>query len=70
MSTEKDKKSIDNNERTRKTFKKGDGTMSAVTQNFVYTFGKKQDGKKENTISREKLKEAKESLAKFLSEKK
>ena len=49
---------------------KGDGAMSAVTQNFVYSFGKKQDGKKENTISSEKLKEMKESLAKFLSDKK
>lgn len=49
---------------------KGDGAMSAVTQNFVYSFGKKQSGKQENTISSEKLKEMKNSLAKFLSEKK
>lgn len=50
--------------------KKGDGTMSAATQNFVYNYGKKQDGKEENTVSREKLKEIKESLAKFLSDRK
>ena len=44
--------------------------MSTATQNFVYNYGKKQDGKRENTISSEKLKEIKESLAKFLSDRK
>lgn len=48
---------------------KGDGTMSAVTQNYVYNYGKKQDGKKEHTVSSEKLKEMKASLAKLLSSK-
>lgn len=44
--------------------------MSAVTQNCVYTYGKKQSGKKEHTISSEKLKEIKNSVGKYLPEKK
>ena len=41
--------------------------MAATTQNFVYNYGKKQDGKKEHTISGQKLKEIKDSMRKYLS---
>ena len=50
--------------------KEGDGTMAATTQNFVYNYGKKQDGKKEHTISGQKLKEIRDSMRKYLLEKK
>lgn len=71
MSTEKVKKvnrciSVD----TTNDDKKGDGTMSAVTQNCVYSFGKKYNEKKEPTVSREKLKEIEASMKKYLSDKK
>ena len=49
---------------------KGDGTMSAVTQNFVYNCGKKQSGKEERTVRNERIKEIKASMAKLLSNKK
>ena len=50
--------------------KKGEGTMSAATQNYVYSYGKKQDGKKEPVLTTERLKEIKDSMAKYLTEKK
>lgn len=44
----------------------GDGTMSAITQNHVYNYGKKkQDAKNEHILSSERLKEIKESLEKY-----
>ena len=64
------KKNLQKNVFCSEKLRKGDGTMSAATQNFVYSYGKKQDGKRENTISSEKLKEIKESLGKFLSDRK
>lgn len=46
--------------------KEGDGTMSAVTQNHVYSYGKKkQNIKNEHILSSERLKEIKESLEKY-----
>lgn len=48
----------------------GEGTMSAATQNYVYNYGKKQNEKKEHVISRERLKAIRESVGKYLSEKK
>lgn len=44
--------------------------MSAATQNYVYNYGKKQNEKKEHVISRERLKAIRESVGKYLSEKK
>ena len=44
--------------------------MSAVTQNFVYNVGKKQEGKQEHTLSLEKLQEIRKSVAEYLSKKK
>lgn len=45
---------------------KGDGTMSATTQNHVYCYGKKKvNAKDERIISAEKLKEIKEMIKKY-----
>lgn len=50
--------------------KEGDGTMSAVTQNHVYSYGKeRQTAKNEHVISSERLKEIKESLKKYRTKK-
>ena len=50
---------------------KGDGTMSAVTQNHVYSYGKKKQGvKDEHVLSSERLKEIKKSIQKYRAEKK
>lgn len=45
--------------------------MSAVTQNHVYSYGKKKaDVKDQHVLSNEHLKEIKESLKKYRAEKK
>lgn len=45
--------------------------MSAVTQNHVYSYGKKKaDVKDEHILSNERLKEIKESLEKYRTGKK
>ena len=50
---------------------KGDGTMSAATQNHVYSYGPKKAGVKDaHVLSTERLKEIKESLQKYRTEKK
>ena len=50
---------------------KGDGTMSAVPQNHVYSYGKKKQGvKDEHVLSSERLKEIKKSIQKYRAEKK
>lgn len=51
--------------------KKGDGTMSATTQNHVYSYGKRKQGvKDEHIISNKKLEEIKRSIQKYRDEKK
>lgn len=50
--------------------KKGEGTMSATTQNFVYEYGKKKNDKPEPKISAAELKEIRAAFAKYLSDKK
>lgn len=50
---------------------KGDGTMSAYTQNFVYEVGKRKPAAKdESVISQERLKAIKEAVKKYRSAKK
>lgn len=48
--------------------KKGDDTMSAVAQNYVYTVnGRKDPSKAEPTISKEKLENLKNMFDKYLT---
>lgn len=54
----------------RENLEEGEGTMSAATQNYVYNYGKKQHDKKEHVISSERLKAIRESVGKYLPEKK
>lgn len=50
---------------------KGDGTMSAYTQNFVYEVGKKKQIEKDpSIISQERLKAIKAIVEKYRSSKK
>lgn len=59
------------NQEENKRQKEGDGTMSAVTQNHVYSYGKKKPNvKDEHILSNERLKEIKESLQKYRTGKK
>ena len=48
---------------------KGDGTMSAVTQNYVYAFGQKKENAKVHIISKERLDEIKKSVGKYQTKK-
>ena len=51
--------------------KKGDGIMSATTQNHIYSYGKKKQGvKDEHILSNKRLEEIKSSLQKYRTEKK
>ena len=49
---------------------KGDGTMSASSQNYVYNYGQQRDGKKPQVISKERLVEIKMAAGKYLADKK
>ena len=48
---------------------KGDGTMSAITQNYVYVFGQKKDNTNAHIISKERLEEIKKSVSKYQTKK-
>lgn len=51
--------------------KEGDDTMSATTQNHIYSYGKKKQGvKDEHVLSSKRLEEIKSSLQKYRTEKK
>lgn len=46
--------------------KKGDGTMSAITQNCTYIYGKEKKGaERKGVISAERLKEIKDAVKKY-----
>ena len=63
MSTQKDVKKQHETESN----KKGDDTMSAITQNFSYKVnGKKDATKPEPTISKERFEAIKSSVGKYL----
>ena len=43
--------------------------MSAVTQNYVYSFGKKKPDAKEKVVSKERMAEVRKASNKYLKEK-